>query len=205
MTLLRPLALSLALALAACATPSHIEEAMLKHDNNPTVRFTYCKAFGCREIFGMTFTQAEWDEIGAYFVGTRDAADERDRIALAMSRFEQIAGPKAGTDVDVGGTGLFDPGGGQLDCYAEASNTSVALQMMQKSGFLKYHVLDRVTMRGVPFGTLGLVHATATIKEISNGRLWVVDTWFFDNGGPSFVVDRDEWRGGWAPEGGAGI
>ena len=60
-------------------------------------------------------------------------------------------------------------------------------------------------MRGLPFGGLGLVHATATIKEISNGHLWVVDTWFFDNGGPSFVVDRDEWRAGWHPKGGAGL
>ena len=201
----RIIALSALLALAGCATPSHIEEALLHHDNNPTVRFTHCSAFGCRAQFGMVFTQAEWDEIGAFFIGTRDAADERQRIAKAVSRFEQIAGPKDGTDKDVGGTGMFDPGDGHLDCYAEASNTSVALQMMQKSGFLKYHVVDRVTMRGVPFGTLGLVHATATIKEISNGHLWVVDTWFFDNGGPTFVIDRDEWRGGWTPEGGAGI
>jgi len=200
-----PLALGAFLALTACATPPHIEEAMLEHTNDPLRRFTYCNGFGCGSQFGMVFTPAEWDEIGRYFIGTRDAADERERIARAMSRFEQIAGPKAGSEDDVGGTGMFDPGGGQLDCYAEASNTSVALQMMQRSGFLKFHVVDRVTMRGVPFGTLGLVHATATIKEISDGHLWVVDTWFFDNGGPTFVVDRDEWRGGWHPEGGAGI
>ncbi len=201
----RILALGALLTLAACATPPHIEEALLHHDNDPLKRFTYCTQFGCRTEFGMTFTQAEWDEIGAFFIGTRDAADERARIAKAMSRFEQIAGVKGGTDKDVGGTGFFDPGPGQLDCYAEASNTSVALQMMQKSGFLKYHVVDRVTMRGVPFGTLGLVHATATIKEISDGHLWVVDTWFFDNGGPTFVIDRSEWRAGWHPDCGAGI
>ena len=43
------------------------------------------------------------------------------------------------------------------------------------------------------------------LQLAGDGRLWVVDTWFFDNGGPTFVVDRDEWRGGWHPEGGAGI
>ena len=81
----------------------------------------------------------------------------------------------------------------------EAANTTVALQMMQKSGFLKFHVVDQPTMRGLPFGTFGLVHATATIKEIADGHLWVVDTWYKPSGGPSYVVDRGEWRGGWSP------
>ncbi|MFT3810860.1 MAG: hypothetical protein QM698_13150 [Micropepsaceae bacterium] len=204
MTHRRLVTLGAFLMLGACATPPNIIEPSL-HDNNPTVRFTHCNGYGCSSMYGMKFSQAEWDEIGAFFIGTRDAADERARIALAMSRFEQIAGPKDGTENDTGGTGWISPGYGHVDCYAEAANTTVAIQMMQKSGFLKYHVVDQPTMRGVPFGTFGLVHATATIKEISDGHLWVVDTWFFDNGGPTFVIDRDEWRGGWHPEGGATI
>lgn len=204
MTANRILALGALLALAACATPENIIEPSTHH-NDPLVRFTHCNGYGCSSMYGMKFTPEEWGEIGAFFEGTRDAADERDRIAKAMSRFEQIAGPKDGTENDVGGTGFASPGPGNVDCYAEAANTTVALQMMQKSGFLKYHVVDEPTMRGLPFGTFGLVHATATIREISNGHLWVVDTWFFDNGGPSFVVDRDEWRGGWHPKGGAGL
>ena len=193
------------LTVAACATPPNII-APSSADNDPYKGFTYCFSFGCSDMYlDMKLTEAEWTEIGRFFEGTADAEDERRRVEKAMSRYEQIVGARGGTSGDVGGTGFLDPGPGQVDCYAEAANTTVALQMMQKAGYLKYHVVDQPTMRGVPLGTLGLVHATATMKEISNGRLWVVDTWFFDNGGPSFVIDRNEWRGGWTPKGGAGI
>lgn len=193
-----------ALLLAACATPYDVTKTS-RHDNQPTKRFTHCNRFGCGSMYGMVFSDAEWAEIGAFFAGTTDAADERRRIAAAITRFEQIAGPKDGTDKDVGGSGLIDPGVGQLDCYAEAANTTVALQMMQASGFLKFHTVGEARMRGLPYGTLGIEHATATIVETATGERFAVDTWFFDNGGPTFVVDFEEWRGGWSPEGGASI
>lgn len=193
-----------ALLLSACATPHDVTKTS-RHDNHPTTRFTHCNGFGCGSMYGMVFSEAEWAEIGAFFEGTADAADERARIAKAMSRFEQIAGPKDGSHIDVGGSGLLDPGLGHLDCYAEAANTTVALQMMQAAGFLKFHTVGPAEMRGLPFGTLGIEHATATITDNATGWRYAVDTWFFDNGGPTFVIAFDEWRGGWTPEGGASI
>jgi hypothetical protein len=77
--------------------------------------------------------------------------------------------------------------------------------MMQKSGFLKFHTVSEPGMRGLPYGTLSLEHATATIIDRATGVRYAVDTWFFDNGGPSFVVEFNEWRHGWHPKGGAGI
>ena len=202
---MRFLVLAFACALAACATPNGVVKTA-RHANHPTTGFTHCSAFGCGTMtVGMTFSQGEWDEIGALFAGTADAGDERARIAKAVSRFEQIAGPKDGTDKDRGGSGLFviqsDPG--QLDCYAEAGNTTVALLMMQASGFLKFHTVGDAAMRGLPYGTFGLEHATATIVETATGRRWAVDSWFFDNGGPTFVVDYEVWRAGWDAPGGA--
>ena len=202
---MRFIALASLLALGACAMPDGVTKT-ITHDNRPTTRFTHCNAFACNSQFGMVFSEAEWGEIGAFFVGTKDAADERDRIALAMSRFEQIAGPKDGTDKDKGGTGLFvlssDPG--QLDCYAEASNTGVALRMMYASGFFKFHQPGDQAVRGpMQSGTTLLDHATATIVETATGHRYAVDTWFFDNGGPSFVVDFDTWMHGWDAPGGA--
>ena len=95
---------------------------------------------------------------------------------------------------------------GQLDCFAEAANTGTTLKMIADAGLLRFHtpLTGEPTMRGVPYGTFGLVHAGATIRENANGRLWVVDTWYLGNGAPSFVVDRDAWRGGWSPPSGAG-
>lgn len=199
-----PVLAAAALLLAACETPSNIWYPAVKNDNRPD-HFAYCITPGCVKQIWMTFTPAEWAEIAAFFEGTRDAADERDRIARAMSRFEQIAGPKGGTSGDKGGWDwdIGDAPAGQIECFAEAGNTGTALGMMYRAGLLKYHtpLSDTPTMRGLPYGTLGLIHAGATMRENSDGHLWVVDTWYFDNGGPSFVVDRDEWRGGWSPPG----
>lgn len=195
-----------ALALSACATPPNIAAPALTNANHPTQRFAYCTSAGCGTQVWVRFTDAEWGEIAAFFAGTRDAADERDRIARAMSRFEQIAGPKAGTQNDEGGWDMGGPEVGQLDCFAEAANTGTTLKMIADAGLLRFHtpLTGEPTMRGVPYGTFGLVHAGATIRENANGRLWVVDTWYLGNGAPSFVVDRDAWRGGWSPPSGAG-
>lgn len=194
-----------ALTLSACGLPNGVTKT-LKHENHPTTKFTHCSSFGCSTMYKIAFTEAEWAEIGAFFAGTVDAADERARLARAMSRFEQIVGPKDGTDKDKGGTGLFvlDGGPGQLDCYAEAANAGVAVRMMYESGFFKFHVPGEQAMRGpLHSGTTMLDHATATIVETATGHRWAVDGWFFDNGGPVFVVDFDEWIDGWTPKGGA--
>lgn len=191
------------LLLTACATPGGILRPR-EYNNDPVAGFAWCRSFGCSNLqTNAMVTPAEWAEIGAFFNGTKDAADERDRIAKAVSRFEQIAGAHTGTSVDVGGTGLspFAPVG-QLDCYAEAANTTTTLEMMLKSGFIKFHTLSDVTVRGFGFHGAQSIHATATIRENADGHLWVVDTWYYDNGGPTFVVDRDQWLGGWSPEGG---
>ena len=194
-------ALAGALALAACATPENISAPARGYDNQPTVHFAYCINAGCGKQWPIKFSEAEWAEIGAFFQGTRDAADERGRIAKAMSRYEQIAAPKGGTQYDEGGWDMGGPEDGQLDCFAEAANTGTALLMMSNAGFLKFHtpLTDEPTMRGALYGTFGLVHASATMRENANGHLWVVDTWYKPSGGPSYVVDRDEWRGGWSP------
>jgi hypothetical protein len=195
--------LAAALFLTACATPPNIM-APSAYKNTPA-KFAYCTAFGCGTMIWATFTDAEWAQVAAQFDGVNDAASERAAIAKAVSVHERIVGPKGGTQNDEGGTGLAGEKPGQLDCFAEAANTTVALQMMQNAGLIRFHRVTEVTMRGVPYGTVGFVHATATIQDIADGRLWVVDSWYFPNGGPSFVVDRDEWRAGWAAEGGAGF
>lgn len=202
---MRVLVLAAGLALGGCTIPENISTPALTYDNRPTVHFAYCISAGCINQLAIKFSEAEWAEIGAIFAGTRDAPDERHRIELAMSRFEQLAAPKGGTQNDKGGWDMGGPEIGQLDCFAEAANTQTALSMMAKSGFLKFHtpLTGQPTLRGVPYGTLGLIHASATIQENADGHLWVVDTWYMPSGGPSFVVDRGEWRAGWHPPDGA--
>jgi hypothetical protein len=200
---MRVIALATALAVAACATPTGTQQPR-KYPADPLTGFAWCLSFGCSDMQpGVRVTSAEWAEISAFFAGTRDAADERERIARAVSRFEQIAGAYTGTKIDEGGTGILPTRGiGQLDCYAEAGNTTTTLTMIAAAGLLKFHTVDAVTTRGFGHSGFMSIHATATIRENADGHLWVVDTWYYDNGGPTFVVDRAEWLAGWAPEGG---
>ena len=200
---MRPALLAMALVLAGCATPGGIMRPR-EYNNDAVAGFAWCRSFGCSNLqTNARITVQEWAEIGAFFTGTRDAADERERIAKAITRFEQIAGAHTGTSIDVGGTGLSPVAPvGQLDCYAEAANSTTTLEMMIKAGYIRFHTLTDVTVRGFGFHGAQAIHATATIRDNADGRLWVVDTWYYDNGGPTFVVDRTEWLGGWSPEGG---
>jgi hypothetical protein len=205
--MLRPAALLAAASLlAACSTPGNITMSS-ERANDPLTGFAYCFSFGCADMYtDLRFTPSEWAEIGQIMEQPTHAADERVQIARAITRIEQILGPRAGTNIDTGGTGFRLTGGpGQLDCYAEAANTTVSLQMMQSAGWLKFHQTGEPMMRGLPYGTMGIEHATGTVTETATGRRWAVDTWFFDNGGPTFVVDLEDWRSGWHPEGGASL
>lgn len=198
------LALAAALVLTACATPGGVLQPR-KYPADPIRGFAWCLSFGCSDVqTNVRVTPAEWAEIAAFFDGTRDAADERARIARAVSRFEQIAGAYTGTRIDEGGTGILPTRGiGQLDCYAEAGNTTTTLTMMAAAGLLKFHTVAAPELRGLGHGGGAVsIHATARIRENADGHLWAVDTWYYDNGGPTFVVDWQEWYDGWAPEGG---
>jgi hypothetical protein len=161
--------------------------------------FSVCHEHGCQERTPVGLDQAEWGKVRAIFQPpSRDGAEERARISLAIGLIEMLVGPKAGTSGDVGGT--FEGvgrGKGQLDCEDEAANTTQYLSMMQNDGLIKFHAIAGWAWRGHFIN--GWPHTATVIEALADKTRWSVDSWFENNGKPAHVVPLSQWKSGWSP------
>ena len=160
--------------------------------------FDLCASSGCEEIANLGYTQEEWRSIRAFFEPRpKNAAEERERILNSIGAMEQINGDKKGTAGDAPKNYRHLGTGAQLDCIAEAANTTVALLLLQKEGLLKFHTVAYPQHRG--FLQVRLPHNSASIRETGTENHFVVDSWFFKNGEPATIVSVHEWKRGYDP------
>lgn len=177
-------------------------ELYLSHFNlqQPAVDdFELCASSGCRTISQLGYTPSEWHSIRSVFApAPTSAANERERIKIAVAAMEQINGAKNGTSGDAPKNNRKLGTGAQLDCIAEAANTTIALMLFEQEGLLKFHTVGYPQHRG--FLRLRLPHNTASIYEIETGAHYTVDSWFYKNGEPPICVPVDVWKAGYDPE-----
>jgi hypothetical protein len=160
--------------------------------------FDVCDSAGCRSITGLSYTRGEWQSIAAIFEPKPEsAAAERERINIAIGAMETIIGKKNGTLGDAPKNKRHLGTGKQIDCIAEAANTTVALLLLKKGGLLHYHEVGYPQHRG--FTRLRFPHNTASVIERSSGDQYVIDSWFFAGGEPAISVPVDEWKAGYDP------
>ena len=199
--LLPLLAFCLAAAVGACGARDSSLESTLKRLDLAQPRpesFRVCRGFGCRSVAPAAFSDEEWGSVRAIFEPVpADAVEERARVREAVSLWEILLGPKVGTGDDQAENTGTGRGTVQLDCVAEAVNTSIFLVMLENDGLLRFHTVARTEKRG-----LGIFspHNTAVLRETGNGRSWAVDSWFHANGVLPEVIDLDRWRAGYVPE-----
>ena len=164
--------------------------------------FEVCYNHTCKEVEELSLTPNQWQQIRDLFLPPAgSAAQEREQIAAAVAHIEVFVGEKIGTSNEKGGNlqGLSS-GGNQFDCIDESTNTTTYLTMMEQDGLLRWHkVEERKTRNLFFFG--GWPHTTAVISEKENGKLWAVDSWFYDNGTPPAILPIDQWSDGWKPPG----
>ncbi len=193
--------LSLALLLIGCESTRR-PALYLSHFNLKTPQvadFEVCASAGCRNLSQLAYTPAEWQSIRSVFEPTpTTAADERERIKIAVAAMEQIIGTKNNTSGDARRNKRSEGTGSQLDCIAEAANTTVALMLFDREGLLKFHRVGYPQHRGFFRGRLP--HNTASIYENASGAHYAVDSWFFKNGEPPVCVPVSEWKAGYDPE-----
>lgn len=125
-----------------------------------------------------------------------DAVEEREAISLAIGLFEVAAGRQTPTWADKGRNVNDDGVDGRMDCIDESANATAYLHLLEGRGWLKYHLVLEPVKRAP---LLVNDHWAARIAEKKTGREFAVDSWFFDNGQPAFVVPLDEWLDGAEP------
>ncbi|MGZ0655996.1 hypothetical protein ACWPKO_09825 [Coraliomargarita sp. W4R53] len=194
-------ALPITLLFTGCETARRPSTYLSHFDlKQPQVNdFEICSSAGCRNTSELGYTTNEWQSILAIFQPTpTTAAEERERIKIAVAAMEQINGLKNGTSGDAPRNRRSEGTGAQLDCIAEAANSTVALMLFDQEGLLKYHSVGYPQHRG--FFRLRLPHNTASIYEKSTGAHYTVDSWFYKNGEPPVCVPVNEWKAGYDPE-----
>ena len=122
------------------------------------------------------------------------AEQERAYIKEAIARLEELVGRYTPTWRDVG-TNLPTTNGkprsfpGQLDCIDESINTTTYLELLEKEGLLKYHVVSERAYRRSLFSQ----HWAGQIIENSNNESFVIDSWFYDNGELPYIEPLETW------------
>ncbi len=153
--------------------------------------FVHCYDFGCKSRQGIDFDAAQWAELTDIFnPPAADAAEEKQRIRAAVARMETFAGAITGSEADLGGNYNGRDLPKQQDCIDESTNTLQYLLALERRGWLRFHRVDLKQRRIVWF----ISHWTATIREIDNGQIFAVDSWFRDNGEPPYLQAIEDWR-----------
>jgi hypothetical protein len=195
-----PLLLPALLLLLSCATLETPPASTLKKYAIPLPtpeRFRVCTNFGCRETRETFLTPAEWGRIAALFEPPATTPErERDCVAQAIGLFEALVGHKVGTDRDAPGNDWNAEWSPQLDCIAEAVNSTVYLLLLEDADLLRHHRVAHPFRRGFLFI---FAHNTAVILEKATGSAHAVDSWFHANGAPPEIVPLRKWTSGYRP------
>lgn len=160
--------------------------------------FDVCQGGACAQVDHIGLTEAEWRNVTQLFVpAPADAATERAVIALAIGVLEDMVGTKVGTTADRAGTFNNSDYLHQQDCSDEAINTTTYLRLLHSAGLLQFHAVGDLRTRH--FFWNGWPHTTASLKELTSGAVYAVDSWFYDNGAPAVVMPFARWQRGDVP------
>lgn len=197
------LALLCALPLSACSMDKYAQNSLIRKNIQITSTETvpHCHSYGCDKKAQISLGTDDWQKLNAIFTpAPKSPEEERHAIARAIGVFETLAGTKAGTNNDKGGTfRRIMADGTQLDCVDESLNSTIYLTLLDRKGLLKFHSV------GAPAVRLPLIHAgrwphqTATMIDKDTQIPYAADSWFHDNGFPAEVIALEKWKKGWKP------
>jgi len=172
------------LALGGCVTPKPLPATLppVALDRVPLLYDDQVK-----DSFAVS--DAQWQGLVGLFKDAHDGPSEREAIAQAIARFEQIAGEQ--TPISADGRKDYGPGPGRCDCIDESINTTGFLRLLSEHGVLKHHrPVDRAVRS---FWCFDIVHWTAVVQDTGTGEYWAVDSWFNANGLPPVVQSLHDW------------
>lgn len=171
-------------ALALPGSSVHAEEVMI------------CYNYGCHARAQVNYSEAQLGRLQQQLAAARDAAAEREAIAAAIGRLYAIAGEQTPVWRDKGGNYADGGENGKMDCIDHSTNTSAFLRLLQVRGWLRFHEVLEPIRRSRFFIA---EHRAARIRERETQQVYVVDSWFFDNGRPAAVFALEDWLAGAVP------
>lgn len=190
----------LALIASGCSTTRKPSLYLSHFDlQEPTVSdFEVCSGAGCRKISRLSYSEEEWQSIVDLFTpAPTTPTEERERLKIVIGAMETIIGAKNGTSADNMKNDRRVVTGPQLDCIAEAANTTVALILLDKEGLIKHHRVGYPQHRGFLQGRLP--HNTASLFDDETGEHYALDSWFYAGGEPAICVPVADWKAGYDP------
>lgn len=194
------LLLTTTLFLSACGSTG-INLATYRDSSVATPQqFTMCHGQGCTTQTRTGFTKGEWAKISALFKPkAKNAGAEREQIKKAIAMMERFTGARVGTKVDKAEAKAPKSDIFQMDCIDETANTTQYLELLARSGHLKWHRVTAPVHRGY-FVDGAWPHNTATITDQKSGGTYVVDSFYFDNGHTPVIIPAKDWLAGWKPK-----
>ena len=157
---------------------------------------TICYNYGCNARAPVNYSEKNLESLHSLLAAAADAKAERAAIALVIGRMYAIAGQQTPVWRDKGGNYADGGENGKMDCIDHSTNTTAFLRLLQAHGWLRYHeVLDRIMRRRYLFAD----HWAARIRERKTQKIYIVDSWYFDNGRPAAIFTLDDWLAGETP------
>lgn len=157
---------------------------------------TICYNYGCYSRAPVDYSEAQLERLHQTLAAAADARAERAAISAVIGRMYAIAGEQTPVWRDKGGNYADGGENGKMDCIDHSTDTTAFLRLLQARGWLRFHdVLEPIMRRRFFFA----VHWAARIRERDTKKVYVVDSWYFDNGHPALVLPVEDWLAGKTP------
>ncbi len=199
----------LVLPLLAAAAPSSAAETI-----------SVCYNYGCLAQSEVHYGEEELARVQVLLGSATNAADERQKLSLAIGWLLGWAGRQTPIAADRGGNTADNGVYGRMDCIDHSTTDTRLLRLLEARGWLRFHRVLEPVWRVL---YLVQVHHAAQIEEraetpeaggsepaagagkpageaIIEPARYVVDSWFRDNGQPALVIDLQRWLDGQGDE-----
>ncbi|MCL2022736.1 MAG: hypothetical protein FWG81_12025 [Betaproteobacteria bacterium] len=163
-----------------------------------TATINICFNYGCVTEWPVTFAPESFNAVLKELAQAQDAKAERLILASVIGRLYALAAEQTPIGNDKGGNYADAGVWGRMDCIDHTTTTTRFLKRIEAKGGLKWHRALEPARRTRFFV---LQHLSAVIEETGGeGKRYVVDSWFVDNGEAAIILPLEDWMDGAGPD-----